>query len=262
MMPSANQNIFRPGMRSGLFGHGLFGGLMAGFLGAGLFGLLFGHGLFGGLGGGFSFLGLLLQIGLIYLIVRFAMNFFGNNQPSMYGSPLGGGFAGGGGWQTGYGSQASGPPLPITADDYDAFERALAEVQAAYSAEDLNRLRQLATAEMVSYFAEELEGNARRGLVDRLSATKLLKGDLSEAWREGGAEYASVAMRFSLIDTMIERASGRIVSGSPNVPEEVPNSGPSFGAPGRALMPGSCRRSSRPIASLWCVPSRFRPARR
>src|SRR5262249_19584834 len=30
---------------------GLLGGLAAGFLGAGLFGLLFGHGLFGGLGG-------------------------------------------------------------------------------------------------------------------------------------------------------------------------------------------------------------------
>src|SRR5437764_13525522 len=45
----------------GWFGRpGLFGGLAAGFLGAGLLGLLFGHGLFGGLGGFASILGLLL----------------------------------------------------------------------------------------------------------------------------------------------------------------------------------------------------------
>jgi predicted lipid-binding transport protein (Tim44 family) len=28
-------------------------------------------------------------------------------------------------------------------------------------------------------------------------------------------------MRFSLIDTMVDKASGRIVSGNPNQPEEV-----------------------------------------
>jgi hypothetical protein len=35
----------------GLFGRGLFGGIAAGFLGAGLFGLLFGQGFFGGMAG-------------------------------------------------------------------------------------------------------------------------------------------------------------------------------------------------------------------
>src|ERR1700731_4190136 len=45
-------------------GGGLLGGLAAGFLGAGLFGMLFGGGLFSGLGGFSSILGLLLQIGL------------------------------------------------------------------------------------------------------------------------------------------------------------------------------------------------------
>ena len=42
----------------------------------GLIGLLFGHGFFGGLGGGMSLIGILIQIGLIVLLVRFAMNFF------------------------------------------------------------------------------------------------------------------------------------------------------------------------------------------
>src|SRR5690606_7499690 len=47
---------------------GLLGGLAAGFLGAGLLGLLLGNGLLGGLGSLTSILGLLLQLGLIGLV--------------------------------------------------------------------------------------------------------------------------------------------------------------------------------------------------
>ncbi|MGH6679113.1 MAG: hypothetical protein ACREDL_09330, partial [Bradyrhizobium sp.] len=54
-------------------GGGLLRGLAAGFLGAGLFGLLFGGGLFSGIGGFSSILGLILQIGLIVLLARWAM---------------------------------------------------------------------------------------------------------------------------------------------------------------------------------------------
>ncbi len=205
---------------SGGFGRGFLGGLMGGLLGAGLLGLLFGHGFYGGLGGGFSFLGLLLQVGLLFLIVRFVLSFFGDRQqPAFYGAPQGSGaFAGG--WPGGYGA-SQGTPLPITAEDYDAFERLLGEVQTAYSNENLDQLRGLATPEMASYFAEELEDSARRGQVNRLSGVKLLEGNLAEAWRETGAEYATVAIRFSLIDVMVDRATGRIVSGDPTRPDRV-----------------------------------------
>ena len=59
--------------RGGMFS-GFGGGLMAGFLGAGLLGMLFGGGLFGGLTGGgiASFLGLLLQVGLVVIVARLA----------------------------------------------------------------------------------------------------------------------------------------------------------------------------------------------
>jgi predicted lipid-binding transport protein (Tim44 family) len=219
-----------PGLFGGGFGRGLFGGMLGGFLGAGLFGLLFGHGLAGGLGGGSSFLGLLLQIGLIYFVVRFAMNYFRNREQPAFGGPQGsaytgagpqpGGYGGAGGFG-GPGAMNGGSPLPVDAADYSAFERRLSEVQSAFSAEDLGRLQQLATPEMVGYFNEELQGNARRGAVNRLSGIRLLKGDLAEAWREGGAEYATVAMQYTLVDTMVDRASGRIVSGDPNQPDEV-----------------------------------------
>ena len=48
MTPSSQPSVARPG--GGFFSRpGLLGGLAAGFLGAGLFGMLFGNGLFGGL---------------------------------------------------------------------------------------------------------------------------------------------------------------------------------------------------------------------
>lgn len=236
-----NSGFFRPnnGMRSpGLFGgsfsHGLFGGLLGGFLGAGLLGMLFGHGLFGGLGGGSSIIGLLIQIGLLFLVVRFALNYFRNRQqPAFFGGPQGGSqdsaYVGAGPQPGGYGGQPGGyggmggddAPVQIEAQDYTVFEQRLGEVQSAFSDGDADRLHRFATPEMVGYFREELDGNARRGVVNRISGTRLVKGDLAEAWREGGAEYVSVAMRFSLIDTMVDKASGRIVSGNPNQPEEV-----------------------------------------
>ena len=109
----------------------------------------------------------------------------------------------------------------IAGPDYDAFERLLGDIQAAYSKEDINALRAHATPEMVSYFSEDLAQNAGRGVVNRISDVKLLQGDLAEAWREGNSEYATVAMRFSLNDTTVDRASGRVVEGGPQEVSEA-----------------------------------------
>jgi predicted lipid-binding transport protein (Tim44 family) len=202
--------------RPGLFGGGLFGGLAAGFLGAGLFGLLFGHGFFGGMGGFASLLGLVLQLALIYFIARLAIGWWQRrNAPAFAGAgaPAGMGaqpftpmglFGGG---------AASAPPLNVTDTDYAAFERRLVDIQAAYSAEDINALRRLVTPEMLSYFSEQFSENASRGLVNRVSDVRLLQGDLSEAWREGDSEYATVAMRFALTDSMLDRSTRRVVEG-------------------------------------------------
>jgi predicted lipid-binding transport protein (Tim44 family) len=208
--------------RSGLFGGGLFGGLAAGFLGAGLFGLLFGHGFLGGMGGFASFLGLIIQLALIFFVAKLVFAWFSRrNAPAYAGgptvpqrnpfNPLGAGMVGA--------NAPQGEPLTIAPSDYDAFERLLAEVQHAYSQEDLNRLRANVTPEMLSYFSEELTENASRGLVNRVSNVRLLQGDLSEAWREGNAEYATVAMRFALTDSMVDRSTGRVVEGG--TPSEV-----------------------------------------
>lgn len=224
---------------SGGFGRGLMGGLLGGLLGAGLFGMLFGHGLLGGLGGLTSILGLLLQIGLIVLVARFAINFFRNRQAAGAGAAPGpqgaafGGLNGGapnagfGGRAGGFGGGSGGPapaqtaPLQIVKSDFDAFERKLGEVQQAFSSEDIGALRRICTPEIAAHLEQEIADNAARGLVNKVSDVRLLQGDLAESWREPNADYATVAMRFALKDVMVEKATGRVVSSESTIPEEV-----------------------------------------
>ena len=213
-----------PGMNSpvggGLFGRsggGLFRGFAAGFLGAGLLGMLFGGGLFSGIGGFSSILGLILQIVLIVFLVRMAMSWWQRRQMSEAA------YAGGSGLGNssnsnfggmGFGLGAGSTPLQIQPADYEAFERLLVDLQAAYSNEDIARLRTLATPEMVAFFTEDMQQNRSRGQVNKVSDTRLLQGDLAEAWREGDSDFASVAMRFSMIDKYVDINSGRLISGS------------------------------------------------
>jgi len=212
--PGRPGTVGQTATRPGLFGGGLLGGLAAGFLGAGLFGLLFGHGFFDGMGGFASLLGLILQIGLIVIVARLLFAWWQRrNQPAFATAHAGSdhSFVGLGGM---FGTTApAGAPLTIAKADYDAFERLLGDIQAGYSAEDLNALRTKVTPEMLSYFSDQLAENASRGLVNKVTDVRLEQGDLAEAWREGNVDYATVAMRFALTDRMVDRASGRTVEG-------------------------------------------------
>jgi predicted lipid-binding transport protein (Tim44 family) len=205
----------RPGM-------GMFGGLAAGFLGAGLLGMLFGGGMFSGIGGLSSIFGLILQIGLIIFLVRMAMSWWQRRQanPAYAGAAPGGTGAQSNFPGSGFGLGSAGAPLEILPADYEAFERLLSEIQAAWSNEDIARLHTLATPEMVSYFSTDLEANRARNRINKVSELKLLQGDLAEAWREGDTDYASVAMRYSLVDKTLDRTSGRVVEGG-DAPSEV-----------------------------------------
>ena len=64
--PCAVQPAYPAGSLGGLFSRpGMIGGFAAGFLGAGIFGLLFGHGVIGELSGVPSILGLMFQFALL-----------------------------------------------------------------------------------------------------------------------------------------------------------------------------------------------------
>lgn len=218
----------RPGLFGG-FGRSMIGGLLVG----GLIGAMLGTGF----GGAAGFLGMLLQIALIGGVIMLAMRFFARRQqPQMAGAgplprtafedrPTG---------QPSFriptiGSGASKPAAPVQAgedieigqQDLDRFEELLSEVQTAYGNEDYATIRKLTTPEAMSYLAEELGENATNGVKNAVSDVKLLQGDVSEAWREGDAEYATLAMRYASIDAMVDRNTGDVVDGDDRNPTEI-----------------------------------------
>ncbi len=190
-------------------------GLMGGLIGAGIGGLLFGGGLFHGITGFGGFLGFLLQIFLVVMIVRFIWRLIAR-QPAFAGPNM---FARmpnpGGPMPAGGGGRPGVRAIQVLPADFQAFDALLQAVQGAWSAQDLNALRSIATPEMVSYFAEQLAEQTSRGVRNMVTNVKLEQGDLAEAWAEPGREYATVAMRFSMLDVTVDRA-GRVVDGSPN----------------------------------------------
>jgi predicted lipid-binding transport protein (Tim44 family) len=202
-------------------------GLMGGMIGAGLIGMMFGGGFGGGLGSGAGMLGLLVQLlligGLAYLAVRLFRGWSGARaQPAGAAAgyavlqrsiepPMTRPSSSGGGALPAGGVVAQ---LAIATEDYTTFETLLSDIQTAYGRGDLGRLRSLATPEMLGYFSEQLSANASRGVENKVEAVKLEQGDLSEAWSEGGIDYATVAMRFSMIDMTRRIADGAVVEGS------------------------------------------------
>lgn len=224
--PAAGAAAAGTAARPGMFGGGFGGLLMGGLLGAGLFGLLSGSGLFAGLGSFAGFLGFLLQIALIAGLVVLALRFFrGRAQPApaTAGGPTGyartpvpdvGGEAGRGGSGLGgaFAASRTQETFAPVEEDFQAFEASLKAIQTGWSAGDPDRLRPLMTPEMLGYFGEQHDDLRRRGLTNRIEDVTLEQGDLAEAWRENGREYATVAMRFSARD-WTEDAQGQVVEG-------------------------------------------------
>lgn len=211
------------GARPGFFQRNPFmGGMMMGLLGAGLFGLLAGSGFFSGLGSLAGVLGFLLQVaiiaGLVFLVVTLLRR---RRQPQpagvpagmmareMHTPPMNVPMSGGG-------SARPADEVGIGPADYQAFERLLLDVQAAWSREDVAALQRLATPEMVQFFREDGQALHARGLRNEALDVKLEQGDLAEAWNEGARDYATVAMRFSCVTVTREVSTGRVVEGDPN----------------------------------------------
>jgi predicted lipid-binding transport protein (Tim44 family) len=115
----------------------------------------------------------------------------------------------------------SAPGLTIGSGDLDSFKRLLGEIQTAYGREDIDKLAAMTTPEILAQFSQELADNAKQGLRNEISDVNLLQGDLSEAWRENSSDYAMVAMRFSLVDVMFNRAAGHVVSGDRTRPTQA-----------------------------------------
>jgi len=215
--PAASPGAARPQPAGGSFlsRNPMMGGLMLGLFGAGLFGLLSGAGFFAGLGSLAGLLGFLLQIALIAGVVALVVSVLRRRaQPAPAGMPgamlrnaqqplpMGGGVA--------------AAPVALSQADFQQFEQLLTGVNAAWSQADLATLGRLATPEMVGYFRQDLAALSARGWKNESRDVKLEQGDLSEAWREGARDYATVAMRFSLVDVTRDIATGQVTEGDPD----------------------------------------------
>ncbi|EJN04502.1 Tim44 domain-containing protein [Phyllobacterium sp. YR531] len=240
------------GMGRSLIGGLLVGGLIGAFLGTGFGGMA---GLFGML------IQIALIAGVVMLALRFfrsrqtssmapagaAGQAFGrnafNDQPasssamrvptigsgSKQTNTASAGFGSGAaasGVSAGYAIQQPGKTVPedeigLTQNDLDRFEALLTEVQTAYGKEDYGTLRKITTPEAMSYLAEELGQNATDGLRNSVSDVKLLQSDIAEAWAEGNMDYATAALRYSSIDAMLDRTTGRVVNGDEGEPSQT-----------------------------------------
>ncbi len=234
--PSPSQPSFapRPAPLAPAYGggfmqqHPFMSGLMGGFIGAGLAGMLFGHSAYAADGSGFgSMLGMLLQFALIGGLIWLAVSFFRRRgqlaaAPGIFPLAASGVPA------------AAGPrdpvEIPIVEADFTAWSDLLTGIQAAWSKGDLGALRRYVTPEMLSYFSEELSRNVSQGVENRVERVTLLKGDLQEAWSEGELEYATARLRWSAVDYMValpQSGSGGqevIVRGDPSQATEATES--------------------------------------
>lgn len=220
MTPSPGPNTFSPSPNTGYnaprtmappynygarpsFGarHPFMTGFAGGFLGAGLFGMLSGHGFFGGFTGGTSFFGFLLQALIFGGLIVFLLRRFGNknSQTTTGNAP--------------FSPAQSNSAYTPTNDDYTAFQQLLLEIQSAWSAQNMRALSNRTTPEMAGYFNEQLSELASRGARNIVSNVQFQRGDLSEAWRENGLTYATVAMRYSLTDVTTD-SFGNVIDGS------------------------------------------------
>lgn len=211
----ARPPMYQPG---GFFGRNPF---LAGLLGGGLLGLVLGGGF---LHGGFAgFLGVLLQVAVIGLLVMLLMGLLRRRaQPAPAGMARGMQPEGGRPAMGGFGGAAPAQrAVAIGPADYAAFEALLAGVNEAWSREDMQGLARMATPEMLGYFRDDFAALRARGWKNETRDVRLLKGDLSEAWSEGARDYATVAMRFSLVDVTREVATGRVTEGDPQARTEA-----------------------------------------
>lgn len=216
--PAPAQPVQRPSFMS------RWGGMLGGLLLGGLLGGL----LFGGFGGGIGLLDVLVLGGLVLLVVVFLRRRGQTPEPAYA-------MAGGG-------SQA--PPvtmeMPSGAADLDrglthirsmdaSFDpavlvdtarRTFSDVQAAVTARDLTRVRDRVTDEMLALLQGQCDRLRAAGHINRIESIDVRRAELTEAWQEGGRDYATAFLGVSLLDYTVD-GRGAVVEGSSTEPQEI-----------------------------------------
>ena len=235
--PMYNPNAVRPnapmpspamGQQPGFFQRNpMMGGLMGGLLGVGIGSMLFGNNSAMAAASDAapmaSMFGTLLQIALIGGLIWMGLRLFRRRAQAAGGVPAD---------APAYQREAMGSvpmgngdrvakEFEVSADDQSQFGRIIEGVQKAWSDGNPVALRQLATPEVAGWIAEDLardQANGQRNVVEDVT---LLKGDISETWRENGVDYATAIVTFSARDYMVRLDDNSVVEGDARNPVET-----------------------------------------
>jgi hypothetical protein len=209
--------------------HPFLTGMAGAFFGSWLGSLLFPHWGFGmGFGSVFGslFSWILIIIGISVLFRLFRRGGVAPLTMPHFGGGMGSGGMSGFGLGSGTGAAPASRDLAVSETDYTAFEAILKAVQGAWSKGDLRELGHYVTPEMLSYFSEELAGNASQGLANRVEQIELVNGDVRESWDEGRLHYATCLLRWRALDYTVrtDRQPGEpgwVVEGDAQRPSEA-----------------------------------------
>lgn len=116
--------------------------------------------------------------------------------------------------------------IPINTADQDRFKEILRDVQAAWSRQDLDALKRLATPEVLHYFSTALSENASKDIENRVEDLRVLSAEVQESWTEDATDYATVLFRWSARDyttslTKQPNEPGYLAEGNDRSPTET-----------------------------------------
>ncbi|HEY2530732.1 MAG TPA: hypothetical protein VGJ20_22830 [Xanthobacteraceae bacterium] len=184
------------GLAAGAFNHSSrIDGFAAGFLAAGLLGLLFGHGVFARIDGSASVFGLLFQLAVVGMLGRLVWTWWRGGEPAA-GAQLSPRQLAAAYTHSRSESLHTFADVELRQTDYDAFGRLFREIRCAYRRNDGDALQTRLTPQMLSRLPTVFLPKGSRNAID--SDATLLKEDLAEAWREGNVEYAAVTIHWAL----------------------------------------------------------------
>ena len=113
----------------------------------------------------------------------------------------------------------------VTPADKAAFQQLLADIQAAWSKQDLASLRRFVTPEMLTYFSTALAEQTSLDIQNYVEDVALLQAEVRESWIEDATHYATVGLRWSARDYTVSLTkqrgdAGYLVEGSDVAPSE------------------------------------------
>lgn len=203
----------------------IMGGIAGFALGGMLGSLLFGHGF----GGGFGLMDVLLIGGALYLLYRF-MSARRAPQPAYAGAS--GVDTRGSGAEVAYPAASAVTVAPPSELDQgvthisqmdpafdatavaDAARRLFPEVQAAVAARDMSTVSGRLTPRMYTTLMGQCERLRAARQTNRLEKVEIRRAEVTEAWQESGQDYVTVYLSGSLIDYIVDDASGALVDGN------------------------------------------------